>query len=538
MGDRDVLTRHCWVSSRARARTPCRPSPTKTNPRAPTDRIRHLIATFRPSHPFPPQGCGTALNVPKLPSGGDSPAFKCVWCEAVNETTPRSRHGRVRWNLEHTFTRWGGRVLVAGVVVIALAVARAPVARFAPVVYPESPAARLAIAAVTLALLFNVFFNYYHAVVAEPGSVAHLPTPVNPRPFDDEAWESESESAGLRGTRNPNHAPDEGAAEVTRGVFAGCRLCVPCGRAKPRGAHHCRTCRKCVGGMDHHCPFIGNCVGDGNTRHFVLFCLYVAVGCGWSVAWAAACARADADGYRAFHDALFDYDAYGKRALTIAGERGGSMDDLAKVNGASAFLKALFAWTYATLKAAKMNVRAAFEQSPEWVNAWAFVCTIGGVICVATAGLFASTLNAVASGETYVEALKSRSSRSGGGGGGAGRGAGAGMASVGDDDGGELRDVGRGRGVRGGGDDGGDDTCARGCTAAFRCLSGYCPFVTEFCGCCFWFCVPSEFGPAPWSKIGMFHLRQVFGSGHPAFWAMPRASPPQGARGSSQLKKE
>ena len=183
----------------------------------------------------------------------------------------------MRWNLEHTFTRWGGRVLVAGVVVIALAVARAPIARFAPVVYPESPAARLAIAAVTIALLFNVFFNYYHAVVAEPGSVAHLPTPVNPRPFDDEAWESESESAGVRGTRNPNHAPDEGAAEVTHGVFAGCRLCVPCGRAKPRGAHHCRTCRKCVGGMDHHCPFIGNCVGDGNTRHFVLFCLYLSL---------------------------------------------------------------------------------------------------------------------------------------------------------------------------------------------------------------------------------------------------------------------
>ena len=103
-----------------------------------------------------------------------------MWCEAVNETAPRSRHGRVRWNLEHTFTRWGGRVLVAGVVVIALAVARAPVARFAPVVYPESPAARLAIAAVTLALLFNVFFNYYHAVVAEPGSVAHLPKARQP----------------------------------------------------------------------------------------------------------------------------------------------------------------------------------------------------------------------------------------------------------------------------------------------------------------------------------------------------------------------
>ena len=61
----------------------------------------------------------------------------------------------MRWNLEHAFTRWGGRVLVAGVVVIALAVARAPVARFAPVVYPESPAARLAIAALTLCLLYT-----------------------------------------------------------------------------------------------------------------------------------------------------------------------------------------------------------------------------------------------------------------------------------------------------------------------------------------------------------------------------------------------
>ena len=42
------------------------------------------------------------------------------------------------------------------------------------------------------------------------------------------------------------------------------------------------------------------------------------------------------------------------------------------------------------------------------------------------------------------------------------------MASVGDDDGGELRDVGRGRGVRGGGgDDGGDDSCARGARRRF-----------------------------------------------------------------------
>jgi palmitoyltransferase len=220
-------------------------------------------------------------------------------------------------------------VLIVGVSVISLAVARAPVVRFAPIVHPESHLAQALIALVTLTLLFNVFFNYYHAIVGQPGSVAHLPKPINPRPFEEN--ETETTTAGATSHDGVAEDSEDTAPEVTRGTFAGCRLCVPCGGAKPRGAHHCRTCRTCVRGMDHHCPFIANCVGADNTRHFMLFCLYVAVGCGWSLAWAVACAKADADGYRTFMDALFDSSAYGRRAVDVAGERGGSLEDLAKV---------------------------------------------------------------------------------------------------------------------------------------------------------------------------------------------------------------
>ena len=59
-----------------------------------------------------------------------------------------------------------------------------------------------------------------------------------------------------------------------------------------------------------------------------------------------------------------------------------------------------------------------------------------------------------------------------------------------------------------------------------------CPCFLEFCGCCFCCCLPGYgCGPAPWSRIGMFHLRQVFGSGHPVTWILPRVRPPPGARG-------
>ena len=57
------------------------------------------------------------------------------------------------------------------------------------------------------------------------------------------------------------------------------RFCGECQLPKPPRAHHCSICQVCVLSMDHHCPWVAGCVGLGNYRYFVLFMLWVCVGC-------------------------------------------------------------------------------------------------------------------------------------------------------------------------------------------------------------------------------------------------------------------
>lgn len=58
---------------------------------------------------------------------------------------------------------------------------------------------------------------------------------------------------------------------------------------KPERAHHCSVCKQCCLKFDHHCPWLNQCVGVGNERYFVLFMVWLAIGCmvvvgsGWSV---------------------------------------------------------------------------------------------------------------------------------------------------------------------------------------------------------------------------------------------------------------
>ena len=60
------------------------------------------------------------------------------------------------------------------------------------------------------------------------------------------------------------------------------RFCKSCKIYKPLRTHHCHICNRCVLKMDHHCPWIGNCVGFANHRAFVLFLLWITIGCGMS----------------------------------------------------------------------------------------------------------------------------------------------------------------------------------------------------------------------------------------------------------------
>lgn len=58
---------------------------------------------------------------------------------------------------------------------------------------------------------------------------------------------------------------------------------------KPERTHHCSICNTCVLKFDHHCPWLNQCVGIGNERYFVLFMVWLAIGCsvvmfsGWRV---------------------------------------------------------------------------------------------------------------------------------------------------------------------------------------------------------------------------------------------------------------
>ncbi|XP_005177763.1 probable palmitoyltransferase ZDHHC24 [Musca domestica] len=59
------------------------------------------------------------------------------------------------------------------------------------------------------------------------------------------------------------------------------RFCSLCETLAPIRSWHCDSCKTCVLKRDHHCIFTGNCVGYRNQRYFILFLVYVIIGCSY-----------------------------------------------------------------------------------------------------------------------------------------------------------------------------------------------------------------------------------------------------------------
>lgn len=69
----------------------------------------------------------------------------------------------------------------------------------------------------------------------------------------------------------------ESAEDVRRWLGAEAENLVP--PPKPERTHHCSICDTCVLKFDHHCPWLNQCVGIGNERYFVLFMVWLSIGC-------------------------------------------------------------------------------------------------------------------------------------------------------------------------------------------------------------------------------------------------------------------
>mmetsp|Transcript_20642 Transcript_20642/g.34056 ORF Transcript_20642/g.34056 Transcript_20642/m.34056 type:complete len:332 (+) Transcript_20642:67-1062(+) len=113
--------------------------------------------------------------------------------------------------------------------------------------------------------VFNIYFNWIMCAKTDPGSVR---VRTSNEQFEEDVLVGNSQGKLVTNRRIiPGVTPTTG------------KRCNKCDKPKPNRAHHCSICDKCVLAMDHHCPWVNNCVGFYNYRYFVLFLIYMWVGC-------------------------------------------------------------------------------------------------------------------------------------------------------------------------------------------------------------------------------------------------------------------
>ena len=96
--------------------------------------------------------------------------------------------------------------------------------------------------------------SHFRAMTTDPGSVPNCAIPLT---SDAEEFDYEAQDK-VKGTKYK-------------------KFCKRCNAFKPRRAHHCSVCKRCIIKMDHHCPWLNNCVGIGNHKLFLQFLFWINV---------------------------------------------------------------------------------------------------------------------------------------------------------------------------------------------------------------------------------------------------------------------
>jgi len=114
-------------------------------------------------------------------------------------------------------------------------------------------------------ILINVLFNYMACAFTEPG----YPKVCN----------NPGQYLGERVAILDGRKVTQFRHKVQLAPAVSYRWCRHCKCIKPPRAHHDSISGKCVLDMDHFCPWMSNCVGFYNYRYFMLFMIYLLIGC-------------------------------------------------------------------------------------------------------------------------------------------------------------------------------------------------------------------------------------------------------------------
>jgi len=177
----------------------------------------------------------------------------------MSDSKGKDPYGSCGWIVDKikNFFDWGVRIMGPVMVLLATALITAVIVAYFHVILPlyateeGIPWKMMCHVVLSLFLSGYIAFNYFMVVFTPPGFVI----------------------ASQEGST-------EEAAEPKRGEGFS-RYCKICKMAKPERTHHCHVCKRCVLKMDHHCPWVSNCVGSLNHKYFVLFLLYLWLGCAY-----------------------------------------------------------------------------------------------------------------------------------------------------------------------------------------------------------------------------------------------------------------